>query len=113
MDIIRNPPYEQLQEIYQKYFSMGYIGIDFESKLALLSMICYITEQMKAKKPDVTHYQVIRNIVKSSWPEDLIKGVAVVCSDMSYGCSKFPTFGLTNKQMVAKIKELADNYLPF
>lgn len=113
MDIIKSPKYEELQEIYQKYFSFGNLGVSFDSKLALLSMLCHIKEQLSAKKPDVTHYQVLRNIVGTKWPEDIIKGIAVVCSDMSYGCKEFPTFGLDNKQMIAKIKEIADNYLPF
>lgn len=113
MDIIRNPEYSQLQEIYSQYFSFGNLGISFDSKLALLSMLAHLKEQLSAKKPDVTHYQVLKNIVDNRLPEDVIKGIAVVCSDMSYGCKEFPTFGLNNKQMVAKIKELADNYLPF
>lgn len=113
MDIIRNPKYEELQEIYEKYFSLGHLGTSFENKLALLSMLCHLKEQLSAKKSDVTHYQVLRNIVGSKLPEDVIKGIAVVCSDMSYGCKEFPTFGLDNKQMIAKIKEIADNYLPF
>ena len=113
MDIIRNPKYEELQEIYKSYFSLGQLGVSFDTKLALLSMLCYLTEQLKAKKPDVTHYQVLRNIVGSKLSEDMIKGIAVICSDMSYGCKEFPTFGLDSKQMIVKIKEIADNYLPF
>lgn len=113
MDIIRNPRYEELQEIYQRYFSFGNFGISFDAKLAFLSMLAYITEQLKAKKPDITHYQVLRNIVGSKLSEDVIKGIAVVCADMSYNCKEFPTFGLNTKQMINKIKDLADNYLPF
>jgi hypothetical protein len=105
--------YQQLEDLYSKYFSFGNLGISFDSKLALLSMLCHLTEELKGKKPDINHYQVLRNIVGTKIPDNVVKGISIVAKDMSYGCQQFPTFGLTNKQMIDKIKELADNYLPF
>lgn len=113
MDIIKNPPYEDLQRIYEKYFSLGYLNTDFTSKIFLIAYICYLTEQLKAKKPDVTHYQVIRKIADSSVSEDFIKGLAVVCSDFSYGCKNFPDNGKTAKEMPAEIKKILNTYVPF
>ena len=112
MDIITTPPYEKMQEIYQKYFSLGYLNTDISTKFALISLTCYIVNKLKKKKPDVTYYQVLRKI-DSNLPEDFIKGLSVVCSDFAYGCEVFPTFDIEDKQMVAKIKEILNSYIPF
>lgn len=113
MDIISTPPYNVMQDIYRKYFSLGNLNTDINSKFALISLICYITYELQKKNPDVTHYQIIRKIVGTEIPEDFIKGLSVVCSDFSYGCTKFPTFGIEDKKIPLKIKELIDTYLPF
>lgn len=112
MDIITTPPYEKMQEIYQKYFSLGYLNTDISTKFALISLTCYIVNKLKKKKPDVTYYQVLRKI-DSNLPEDFIKGLSVVCSDFAYGCEVFPTFDIEDKQMIAKIKEILNSYIPF
>jgi hypothetical protein len=114
MDIIKNPSYEELQDIYSKYFALGNLSSeDVSNKFALISLICYVTEKAKLKKPDVTHYQIIRKIVGTSFPDDIIKGLAVVCSDFAYGCTIFPTFGIEGKNIPLKIKELILSRLPF
>ena len=46
-------------------------------------------------------------------PEDYIKGLSVVVSDFSNGCKEFPTFGLEDKKIPSKIKEILTMYLPF
>lgn len=113
MDIITTPPYEELQKLYSKYFSLGYMNTSFTNKVALISLICYITEQLKTKKPDVTHFQIIRKLGLNIIPEDVMKGLAVVCSDFAYGCSEFPTFDISDKKIPSKIKELLKSYIPF
>lgn len=113
MDIITTPPYEEMQRIYSEYFSLGHFNTDINTKFALIALICYITEKLKEKKPDVTHYQVIRKISGDSISEDQIKGLAVVCSDFAYGCTQFPTFGIEDKKIPAKIREILSNWLPF
>jgi hypothetical protein len=113
MDIINTPKYEDLQRIYSKYFSLGYLNTDFNTKAALVSLTCYLVDQLKKKKPDVTHYQVLYKINNGELPEDFIKGLAVVCSDWAYGCKEFPTFGIATKDIPAKIKEILCMYIPF
>lgn len=116
MDIITTPPYEEMQAIYNRYFSLNYLGKDINNKFALISLTCYITEKLKEKKPDVTHWSVLYKINKTSnnpIPEDLLKGLAVLCSDFGYGCSDFPTFGIEDKKIPAKIRELLETWIPF
>lgn len=112
MDIIETPSYKEMQRIYSRYFTMGYINTDINTKFALISLVCYLTEKLKEKKPDVTHYQIIRKL-SNGIPEDRIKGLAVICSDFAYGCTQFPTFGIEEKKIPIKIKEILSCWLPF
>lgn len=116
MDIITTPPYEEMQAMYDKYFSLSFLGKNISNKFALISLTCYITEKLKEKKPDVTHWSVLYKINKSGRnpvPEDLLKKLAVICSDFGYGCNDFPTFDLEDKKIPAKIKELLNEWIPF
>lgn len=113
MDIINTPPYEEMQRIYSKYFSLGFLGNNISNKFALISLTCYLVEKLKTKKPDVTHWTVLYKISNGSVPEDLLKGLSVICSDFAYGCTEFPTFDLKDKDIPAKIKELLNMNNPF
>lgn len=113
MDIIETPPYAEMQRIYSRYFSLGFLNKDLNTKFALISLIGYLTDKVKSKRPDTTHYQIIRKIAGNDVEEDFVKGLAVVCSDFAYGCKSFPTFGIEDKNIPAKIKEILSDRLPF
>lgn len=113
MDILRTPPYEEMQKMYYDNFSLGHLNTDINSKFALISLICYLTKKLKEKKPDVTYYQVVYKLANGLIPDDNIKGLAVVCSDFAYGCSEFPTFGIEDKNIPIKVKEILSNWVPF
>ena len=113
MDIIKNPPYEELQKVYNEYFSLSYLGHDINKKFALISLTCYLKKKLSEKKSDVTHYQILKKIIGEQVSEDFLKGLAVICSDFGYQCTEFPTFGLEDKQIPAKIKEILQEWVPF
>ena len=46
-------------------------------------------------------------------PEEFLKGLAIVCEDFSYGCTEFPTFGISQKELIPKAKEILNTYMPF
>jgi hypothetical protein len=46
-------------------------------------------------------------------PDNFIKGLAIVCEDLSYDCTDFPTFGLKGKEILIKITEILKSYVPF
>lgn len=105
--------YQEMRDIYTRNFSLGNLNTDINSKFALISLVGYIVFKLKQKKPDVTAYQVLQKIAGTNFSESFIKGLAVVIEDFSYGCKEFPTFGIEEKKMPAKIKEILDNYFPF
>lgn len=105
--------YDELKRFYSKYFSLGNINVDINTKFALISFICYLTLKIRDKKPNITCYQVIRKIVGDSFPDNYVIGLTIICEDFSYGCTEFPTFGLKDKEIPGKIKEILLNWLPF
>ena len=106
--------FSELQYLYKEHFSIGYMGKNLDSKLALISLICYVVYKFKQKKPDVTYYQVITKISDGvGLSESQICALAIICEDFGYGCTEFPTFGLKGNEIAAKIKELLLSEIPF
>ena len=103
----------ELKELYNDNFTLSYLGEDINTKFALISLISYLQYKLKNKNPNITHYQIIKQIIKDQVPEKFIIGLSIMCEDLSYGCSEFPTFGLSDKEIPNKIKEILQKYLPF
>lgn len=105
--------YSELKSIYKQYFSLGYMNTDINTRFALVSLICYLVNRLKEKNPDVTYYQIIYKLSEGNIPEDNIKGMSILCEDFAYGCKQFPTFGIEDKKIPGKIREILRNWLPF
>lgn len=87
---------------------------DLGDKLALIGMICHLTNTFKAKKPGITHYQVVKICCKDICVDDEhLQLIADLCDYFVEGCTKFPDFGVKTKDMPAKISNLIYNLLPF
>lgn len=111
--------YEKTRAIYNKYFSTGCLVTTLENKLALIAMICFITNSINKNKDPlhkVTCYQVICKIGKDFPTEvhqDFFKALGAICDDFMYGCTEFPTFGIDPKVMPKEILKLLNTWLPF
>lgn len=106
--------YRQRNDLYKRLFSLGYINSDINEKLALVALIGYTVMKLKEKKPDVTYYQVVRKLAEGlGLPEEFEWALAIVVEDFSYNCTDFPKFGLKDSQIVAKIKDILNKYVPF
>lgn len=99
-----------------------FIGVpasgDMGDKFALITLICRLTQELRAKKPDITIRQVIlacvgRDVSITSDAAQNINALETVCAWWSYGCKTFPDLGIPVKEMSRKIKELYINFLPF
>lgn len=111
---LTSPSYLQLTDYYSKHFSLGYINSDINVKFALISLIGYIVTELKKKNPDVTFYTTVHKLAEGSGiPEELEYAIAIIAEDFAYQCKTFPTFGMQPSQMVAKIKEILNLYMPF
>lgn len=102
-----------LNKLYIEKFSLGYLGKDISNKFALISLICYLTHKLQNKDPTVTYAKVISSLSKDLLSKEEQESLAIICSDFGYGCTEFPTFGLQDKDIPTKIKEILSNRLPF
>ena len=112
------PSYSELEKYYSKYFSLGGLNTTIENKFGLISLICYITQQVRKKNPDATCYQVIMKIVGDSpindYNMEFLRGLSVVCTDFMNHTTEFLTFDLkSSKEMITKIREILNTWLPF
>ena len=111
--------YEQTRALYNKYFSLGNLNISLEKKLALIAMICFITNNINKSKDTlnkVTCYQVICKIGKDFPDEihlDFFKALGAICEDFMCGCEEFPNFGIDPKAMPKEVLKLLNSWMPF
>lgn len=110
------PTYEELEERYS-YYSLSGLNTTIENKFGLISLICFLTQQARKKNPDATCYQVIMKIMDNAdnkYTLQFLRGLSIVCSDFMKNTTEFATFGLkSSKEMVSRIKEIIDTWLPF
>lgn len=107
---------EELRKIYDNNFSLRFLGYNITNKFALISLICFLVYKLRGKAPNLTHYDLILKLSKdlqNQIPESILKGLAIICEDFSYGCTEFLTFDIPIKEIPNKIKELLENQLPF
>ena len=112
-DIHHSESLDSLRRMYSDYFSLGSINSDINTKFALISLICHLTKIVQSKKFGVTHYNVIKQIVKDSIPDAFCRSLSVICEDFSYNCTEFPVFGIKDKEIPSKIKEILLTWTPF
>lgn len=106
--------FEKLNSLYHRNFSLGFIDKDFSTKVALISLLGYLVLKLRAKDPSISYLKVIKSLSKDmKLDSKFIHTLAIVCEDFGYGCESFPTFGIEDKKIPAKIKELLENYVPF
>lgn len=109
--------YEEMKKLYNCYFSLGNLNTDIGNKFALISLICYLTKMARNKKPDATCWQAIIKITdnnSSSYDEQFLKALSIVCEDYMTHSNEFLTFNLeSTKEKIDKIKNILGTYLPF
>lgn len=113
MDIYHQESIDSLRKLHSNYFSLGYLNTDINSKFALISLICYLVKVVNTKKSHITHYDVIKQISGDIIPEAFCRSLSVICEDFAYGCSEFPTFGIEDKEIPRKVKEILHTWCPF
>ena len=116
MNELSNISFDKLLAIYTKYFSLGYLGNDNNDKLAIIALVCYVTNELNKKGKNLTCYDVLLQIGKD-FPDyvknTFFKSLGVICQDLMYCCKIFPDFGLQPKEMPKTILKLLKSYCPF
>ena len=116
MNDLENISFDKLLRIYRKYFSLCYINTNTDNKLALIALVCFLTNELRKKDKNITCYDVLLKIGKD-FPDleknTFLKSLACVCQDIMYGCKEFNTFGVERKDVPKTIKKLLNEYVPF
>ena len=111
------PSYQDLENYYREYYSLGNLNCDIGSKFALISLICFLTNQASIILREASSELSVNNSREgydSQHDLKFIRGLSVVCTDMMKHCNEFLTFDMkSSKEMVKKIKEILHTYLPF
>lgn len=112
---VSNFTYEELRDLYKKYFTLGYINGNIKDKFALISLVCFMCHRLKEKDPDITPYRLLKKLTKNdvTIPENFIWAVSIICEDYMYMATDFPTFGVALKDIPSTIQNLLNKYLPF
>ena len=113
---LQNISYKDLVKVYQNYFSLGYINGDISDKFALISLTCYVTNELRKKGKKVNCYDVLLLVGKDFGDLEkntFLKSLGAVCEDFMYGCDSFPTFNLKSSEIVKTLKNILDKYVPF
>ena len=116
----QNLSYEEKISFYVRNFSTGaFSSGKLSNKLALISLICLVTKKLREKDGSLTVKVVIEKIlqrpliVTESFDSFLI-GLSIICEDFLYQTTEIDNLGFTDsKQIIAKIKELLNEWFPF
>ena len=116
----QNLSYEEKFSFYVRNFSTGaFSSGKLSNKLALISLICLVTKKLREKDGNLTVKVVIEKIlqrpliVTESFDSFLI-GLSIICEDFLYQTTEIDNLGFTDsKQIIAKIKELLNEWFPF
>ena len=93
-----------------------YINTNTDNKLALIALVCFLTNELQKKNKNITCYDVLLKIGKDFSDVDkntFLKSLACICQDIMYGCTEFNTFGVERKDVPKTIKKLLNEYMPF
>lgn len=104
---------------YNRVFSLGnFTSDDMNDKLVLISLVALANQKMKEKDATMTPLKLLMKItgeIKSnSGFYQFLEALSIMVEDLSYGCNKIDTCGMkTSQEIINKIKEILDQWLPF
>ena len=109
--------------LYDSYFSSKTnTSQSFNHKIELLTLLGYLTQQLKKRVPDtfrnsydvLKKYVLVGNILEQA-DEDYISGLSIVCDDLLYGVQDIdpPTQYSNSAEIKNRLKELISGWLPF
>ena len=111
-----DPTLTDLRSTYNRYFTLACLNVNFESKFALIALICFLTKQARKSNPNATVEQVIKKVLPENHnvSAGLLRALVCICEDHLVGNSDFPSFGAKSaKEIVLKIREILDTEMPF
>lgn len=117
----QNLSFDDKKLVYNKMFSLGFLGESIDNKLILVSLIGSFYLAAKTKSPELTITQAIDKLVDADKLGLDYKEIqankeklALIVEDFLYGVNKGNTFGLKNAtELRTKVNEILAQRVPF
>lgn len=111
---------ESRRKYYMTNFSLGTIGNlnNVNDKLILLSLLSLTYIKMLEKNPKITVLDILLNITKQK-PDNsifyqMLENLSFIVEDLCYNCKTADSCGLnSSKEIIDKIKEILNTWIPF
>lgn len=119
VETFKSLEYREKFNVYQRVFSLGKFQSDnFNDKLILISLIALTTNKMREKDPSITPLKILMQITNQVQDDSafyqFLEALSLLVDDLMYGVNKFDSCGLTTSQeIINKIKEILNQWLPF
>ena len=112
--------YPEKRDVYSKTFCLGtFNGItNVNDKLILLSLVSLVYLQMKKKKADITPLDILLSITKqvpdNSGFYQTLETISLMVEELCYAAITADSCGMkTSQEVVNKIKEILNSWIPF
>jgi len=119
VDSINRLSYDDKKSVYYSIFSLGNLNSEeLNEKLILISLLALTTNKMKLKNPKITPLQVLMSITNQKKDDSayyqFLESLSIIVEDFGYNCEKIDSCGCkTSQEIINKIKEILDLWLPF
>lgn len=104
--------------VYTRCFGFGALASDkLNDKIMLISLVGLTASKLKEKNKELTTLDILVQITKAKKGEiiyEFITNLAIIVDDLSYLVNEFDSCGFTeSKQIIEKIRELINSWVPF
>lgn len=112
-------PFEERKKVYQLNYSVGYIGSgDLNDRLVLISLVALAYQKLAVKDVTITPLKLLLKITGEKDTTSrfyvFLESLAILVEDISYGIKKIDSCGMqTSQDIIKKIKELLNTWIPF
>lgn len=118
LDKLNNLDYKEKSQVYAQLFSTGFLSSDLNEKLVLISLVSLAWHKLKQNNEQLTPLDILLQLTGETQSNasfyQFLESISIIVVDLSYGCTKFDSCGLTSSQEVLnKIKEILSKWLPF
>lgn len=115
---INNLDFDSKSQVYTRCFGFGNMSSGvLNNKLILISLVALTVNKLKEKNKDLTTLDILLKITNTK-PNygfyDFLVNLSILVDDLAYDTYEFDSCGLTDsKQVINKINELVNQWLPF
>lgn len=111
--------YGEKKKLFSKFFSTGFLSVDLNDKLVLISLIALVSKKMKQKNANLTTLDVLYKIMnikpdKKDYFCEFLESLSILVDDLAYESTKLDSCGLkSSEEIIKKIRFLLNMWAPF